>query len=123
MGENLFRRPRFRPRVSGTRARLSRAGGGSAPAARRGGEGGGGRGGGEARRARQDAPSATGCRALIDPGSPFLELSPLAAHEVYEEPVPAAGIVTGIGRVEGREAVVVANDATVEGGHVLSPNR
>ena len=55
-------------------------------------------------------------RALIDPGSPFLELSPLAAHEVYEDPVPAAGIVTGIGRVGGREAVVVANDATVKGG-------
>ncbi len=55
-------------------------------------------------------------RHLIDPGSSFLELSPLAAHEVYDSPVPAAGIVTGVGRVSGREAVVVANDATVKGG-------
>ncbi len=53
---------------------------------------------------------------LLDPGSPFLELSPLAAHEVYDDPVPSAGIVTGIGRVSGRECVVVANDATVKGG-------
>jgi len=55
-------------------------------------------------------------RALVDPDSPFLELSPLAARGVYDEPVPAAGIVTGLGRVAGREAVVVANDATVKGG-------
>jgi 3-methylcrotonyl-CoA carboxylase beta subunit len=53
---------------------------------------------------------------LLDPGTPFLELSQLAAHEVYDEPVPAAGILTGIGRVSGRECVVVANDATVKGG-------
>ncbi|MDQ4078502.1 MAG: methylcrotonoyl-CoA carboxylase [Chloroflexota bacterium] len=53
---------------------------------------------------------------LLDPGAPFLELSPLAAYEVYEDPVPAAGIVTGIGSVSGRECVVVANDATVKGG-------
>ena len=57
---------------------------------------------------------------LLDPGSPFLELSPLAAYEMYGEPgsnaVPAAGVVTGIGRVSGREVVVVANDATVKGG-------
>lgn len=55
-------------------------------------------------------------QALIDPGSPFLELSPLAAHNVYKGPVPAAGIVTGIGSVCGRECVIVANDATVKGG-------
>jgi 3-methylcrotonyl-CoA carboxylase beta subunit len=55
-------------------------------------------------------------RALLDPGSPFLELSQLAAHGMYEGDAPAAGIVTGIGRVEGREVVVVANDATVKGG-------
>ncbi|HLI84087.1 MAG TPA: carboxyl transferase domain-containing protein [Bryobacteraceae bacterium] len=55
-------------------------------------------------------------RALLDRGSPFLELSALAAHGMYGEPVPAAGIVTGIGRVEGRECVIVANDATVKGG-------
>ena len=53
---------------------------------------------------------------LIDPGTPFLELSQLAAHGVYGEPVPAAGILTGIGRVSGRECVIVANDATVKGG-------
>ncbi|ESQ79526.1 carboxyl transferase domain-containing protein [Asticcacaulis sp. YBE204] len=54
--------------------------------------------------------------ALLDPGSPFLELSALAAHEVYDDAVPAAGIVTGIGRIEGTECVVVCNDATVKGG-------
>jgi 3-methylcrotonyl-CoA carboxylase beta subunit len=54
--------------------------------------------------------------ALIDPGSPFLELSQLAAHGLYNNEVPAAGIVTGIGRVAGRECVIVANDATVKGG-------
>jgi 3-methylcrotonyl-CoA carboxylase beta subunit len=53
---------------------------------------------------------------LLDPGSPFLELSPLAAWDLYEDFVPAAGVVTGIGRVEGRECLVVANDATVKGG-------
>src|SRR5690348_16904305 len=55
-------------------------------------------------------------RALLDPGSPFLELSPLAAHGMYEDAAPAAGIITGIGRVNGTEVVVVANDATVKGG-------
>ncbi len=53
---------------------------------------------------------------LLDPGSPFLELSPLAAHGMYDGDAPAAGIITGIGRVAGREVVVVANDATVKGG-------
>ena len=53
---------------------------------------------------------------LLDPGSPFLELSPLAAFGMYDNEAPAAGIVTGIGRISGREAVVVANDATVKGG-------
>jgi 3-methylcrotonyl-CoA carboxylase beta subunit/propionyl-CoA carboxylase len=53
---------------------------------------------------------------LLDPGSPFLELSPLAAWQAYEEDVPGAGLVTGIGRVSGREVLVVANDATVKGG-------
>jgi acetyl-CoA carboxylase carboxyltransferase component len=53
---------------------------------------------------------------LLDPGSPFLELSALAAWGVYDEEAPAAGIVTGIGRVSGREVMVVANDATVKGG-------
>ena len=54
--------------------------------------------------------------ALLDPGSPFLEFSPLAAHGLYGDEAPAAGIITGIGRVNGREVVVVANDATVKGG-------
>jgi 3-methylcrotonyl-CoA carboxylase beta subunit len=53
---------------------------------------------------------------LLDPGSPFLELSALAAHGMYGDEVPAAGIVTGIGRISGRECVIVANDATVKGG-------
>src|SRR5207244_3887590 len=53
---------------------------------------------------------------LIDPGTAFLELSPLAANGLYEDEAPSAGIVTGIGRVEGTTCVVVANDATVKGG-------
>ena len=53
---------------------------------------------------------------LLDEGSPFLELSPLAAWEMYDDEAPAAGLVTGIGRVSGREVLIVANDATVKGG-------
>jgi 3-methylcrotonyl-CoA carboxylase beta subunit len=53
---------------------------------------------------------------LADPGSPFLELSPLAAEDMYDGAAPGAGIVAGIARVHGREVVVVANDATVKGG-------
>jgi 3-methylcrotonyl-CoA carboxylase beta subunit len=53
---------------------------------------------------------------LLDPGSPFLELSPLAAMSMYDGDAPAAGIITGVGRVAGRECVIVANDATVKGG-------
>ncbi|TKV56412.1 methylcrotonoyl-CoA carboxylase [Nakamurella flava] len=53
---------------------------------------------------------------LLDPGSPFLELSPLAAHGLYDGQAPSAGIITGVGRVSGRECVIVANDATVKGG-------
>ncbi|MGI9386451.1 MAG: carboxyl transferase domain-containing protein [Methyloligellaceae bacterium] len=53
---------------------------------------------------------------LIDPGSPFLELSPLAAYGMYDDRIAAAGLVTGIGRVSGVECVIVANDATVKGG-------
>ncbi|MFO1189713.1 MAG: carboxyl transferase domain-containing protein [Alphaproteobacteria bacterium] len=55
-------------------------------------------------------------RNLIDPGAPFLEFSQLAAHQVYDDDVPAAGLITGIGRVMGRECVIVINDATVKGG-------
>ena len=54
--------------------------------------------------------------ALLDPGTPFLEFSQLAAHGMYRGEVPAAGIITGIGRIAGRECVVVCNDATVKGG-------
>ncbi|MEQ9608638.1 MAG: carboxyl transferase domain-containing protein [Kiloniellaceae bacterium] len=55
-------------------------------------------------------------RRLLDSGSPFLELSQLAANGLYGDEVPAAGLITGIGRVSGRECVIVANDATVKGG-------
>lgn len=55
-------------------------------------------------------------RALLDPGSPFLELSQFAAYNMYGEDVPAAGVITGIGRIMGQECVVVCNDATVKGG-------
>ncbi|HVJ55439.1 MAG TPA: carboxyl transferase domain-containing protein [Aliidongia sp.] len=77
-------------------------------------------GGGEKARARHVARGKLlprdRVRVLIDPGSPFLEFSQLAAHGLYGEPIPGAGIVTGIGRVMGRECVIVANDATVKGG-------
>jgi 3-methylcrotonyl-CoA carboxylase beta subunit len=56
---------------------------------------------------------------LIDPGSPFLELSPLAANGMYGEPIHGAGIITGIGRIEGRECVIVCNDSTIKGGTYL----
>ncbi|MGZ8815383.1 MAG: carboxyl transferase domain-containing protein, partial [Mycobacterium sp.] len=53
---------------------------------------------------------------LLDPGSPFLELTPLAADGMYDDECPGAGMIAGIGRVSGRECVIVANDATVKGG-------
>ena len=53
---------------------------------------------------------------LLDPGTPFLELSQLAAHGMYKNEAPCAGIITGVGRVAGRECVIVCNDATVKGG-------
>src|SRR5207248_6677436 len=53
---------------------------------------------------------------LCDPNTPFLELSPLAAWDMYENEAPSAGIVTGSGLVEGQECMIVANDATVKGG-------
>jgi 3-methylcrotonyl-CoA carboxylase beta subunit len=55
-------------------------------------------------------------RTLLDPGSPFLELSQLAAYNMYDNEVPSAGVITGIGRVSGQECVIVCNDATVKGG-------
>jgi 3-methylcrotonyl-CoA carboxylase beta subunit len=55
-------------------------------------------------------------RQLLDPGTPFLEFSQLAAFNVYKEPVPGAGLITGLGRIEGKDCVIVANDPTVKGG-------
>ena len=78
------------------------------------------RGGGEKARKRHEErgklPVRDRIELLLDPGSAFLELSPLAAFGMYDGRVPAAGIITGIGRVSGREVVIVANDATVKGG-------
>ena len=77
-------------------------------------------GGGEAARAKHLARGKLLPRsrvaALLDAGSPFLELSPLAAHGLYDDAAPGAGIITGIGRVSGRVCVIVCNDATVKGG-------
>ncbi|SIP91912.1 carboxyl transferase domain-containing protein [Aeromonas hydrophila] len=77
-------------------------------------------GGGAANNARHQARGKLLPRErinqLLDPGSPFLELSALAGWQVYDEPVPAAGLITGIGRVSGRLCMLVVNDATVKGG-------
>ncbi|TXS40528.1 methylcrotonoyl-CoA carboxylase [Streptomyces sp. uw30] len=77
-------------------------------------------GGGEKARARHTARGKLLPRervdTLLDPGSPFLELAPLAADGLYDGQAPAAGVIAGIGRVSGRECVIVANDATVKGG-------
>jgi 3-methylcrotonyl-CoA carboxylase beta subunit len=67
-------------------------------------------------RERGKLPVRVRVERLLDPGTAFLELSPLAAFGMYDGRVPAAGIITGIGRVSGREVMVVANDATVKGG-------
>jgi 3-methylcrotonyl-CoA carboxylase beta subunit len=77
-------------------------------------------GGHEAARAKHEARGKLlpreRVRKLLDIGSPFLELSQLAAWNMYDNAVPSAGIITGIGRVSGRECVIIANDATVKGG-------
>lgn len=77
-------------------------------------------GGGEAARQRHTGRGKLLVREriteLLDPGAPFLEFSQLAAYQVYEDQVPAAGLITGIGRVSGQECVIVANDATVKAG-------
>ncbi|MGY3896558.1 carboxyl transferase domain-containing protein [Aeromonas enterica] len=77
-------------------------------------------GGGEANNTRHQARGKLLPRErinqLLDPGSPFLELSALAAWQVYDEPVPAAGIITGLGQIAGRLCLLVVNDATVKGG-------
>ncbi|HET9681601.1 MAG TPA: carboxyl transferase domain-containing protein, partial [Candidatus Limnocylindrales bacterium] len=67
-------------------------------------------------RERGKLPVRERIERLIDPGSAFLELSALAANGLYDDDAPSAGIVTGIGRVEGTTCVIVANDATVKGG-------
>src|SRR5436309_11933643 len=77
-------------------------------------------GGGEAARTRHAGRGKLlpreRVRALLDPGTPFLELSQLAAYGMYDDNIAAAGIITGIGRVAKRECVIVCNDATVKGG-------
>ncbi|MBV9737802.1 MAG: methylcrotonoyl-CoA carboxylase, partial [Candidatus Eremiobacteraeota bacterium] len=77
---------------------------------------GGGREATEKHRKRGKLPARERIDQLIDPGAPFLELSPLAANGMYENQCPSAGIVTGIGVVEGQDCIIVANDATVKGG-------
>ncbi|MGH3454356.1 MAG: carboxyl transferase domain-containing protein, partial [Nocardioidaceae bacterium] len=94
----------MRELVDELRERLARVGEGGSPAAR------------DKHTARGKLLVRDRVDRLLDPGSPFLELSPLAAYGMYDDAVPAAGIVTGIGRINGRECVVVANDATVKGG-------
>src|SRR5690554_3286947 len=77
-------------------------------------------GGGEKYRQRHEEQGKLFVRdridRLLDPGSPFLEIAPLAAWDMYGGEAPGAGIVTGIGRVAGRECMIIANDATVKGG-------
>ncbi|MGH2570953.1 MAG: carboxyl transferase domain-containing protein, partial [bacterium] len=77
-------------------------------------------GGGRAARERHEKRGKLFVRsridALLDEGSPFLELSPLAAWDLYDGAAPCAGLVTGIGRVSGCEVMILANDATVKGG-------
>src|SRR5258707_117757 len=77
-------------------------------------------GGGEASRARRTSRGKMLARQrvdlLIDPGTAFRELSPLAAYGLYGGEVHSASIITGVGRISGRECVVVANDATIKGG-------
>jgi acetyl-CoA carboxylase carboxyltransferase component len=70
----------------------------------------------ERHRSRGKLPARERIGRLVDPGSAFLELNALAANGLYDDEAPGAGIVTGIGIVEGRECVIVANDATVKGG-------
>jgi acetyl-CoA carboxylase carboxyltransferase component len=77
---------------------------------------GGGAGAVKRHRDRGKLPVRERIELLVDPGAAFLELSPLAAHEMYDDDAPAAGIVCGIAPVSGRICVIVANDATVKGG-------
>ena len=78
------------------------------------------KGGSEAARAKHRARGKLLARdridQLLDPGSPFLEIAPLAAEGMYDGAVPSAGVVAGIGMVQGRHCLILANDATVKGG-------
>jgi len=94
----------LRAAVADLRAQVAKVGEGGPPAAR------------ERHLARGKLLTRDRIRALLDLGSPFLELSQLAAFGMYDDEVPAAGIITGIGRVSGRECLIIANDATVKGG-------
>src|SRR5579871_4538026 len=94
----------LRAAVADLRARVAKVGEGGPPAAR------------DRHLARGKLLTRDRIRALLDLGSPFLELSQLAALGMYDDEVPAAGIITGIGRVSGRECLIIANDATVKGG-------
>src|SRR5262245_58777900 len=82
--------------------------------------GGAGLGGGQAARAKHTARGKLLPRdrvaQLLDPGAPFLEIGQLAAHGMYDGDAPSAGVVAGIGRIQGVDCMVVANDATVKGG-------
>lgn len=73
----------------------------------------------ELHRARGKLLARERVNALLDPGTPFLELGQLAGHELYDDPTPSGGIVTGVGVVAGRLCVIMANDATVKGGTYL----
>jgi acetyl-CoA carboxylase carboxyltransferase component len=97
-------RARMEALVAELRERLARVAEGGGPEAT------------ERHRSRGKLPARERVDALLDPDSAFLELSPLAACDLYDGEAPAAGIVTGIGVIDGRECVVVANDATVKGG-------
>ncbi|EUA18116.1 carboxyl transferase domain protein [Mycobacterium xenopi 3993] len=99
------REPRGAPRPGGATTRKAGCGGAGRPAARPRPSCGRGK---LLPRDRVDG--------LLDPGSPFLEVAPLAADGMYDDECPGAGIITGIGRVSGRECMIVANDATVKGG-------
>jgi acetyl-CoA carboxylase carboxyltransferase component len=97
-------RARMEGLVAELRERLANIAGGGGPEAT------------ERHRSRGKLPARERVDALLDPDSAFLELSPLAAWDLYDREAPAAGIVTGIGVIDGRECVIVANDATVKGG-------
>ncbi|MBK5118033.1 MAG: methylcrotonoyl-CoA carboxylase, partial [Thermoleophilia bacterium] len=97
-------RARHEELIADLRARLERVRGGGGPEAM------------ERHVSRGKLPARDRVELLCDPGAPFLELSALAAEEMYGGDAPGAGILSGIGVVEGRRCVIVANDATVKGG-------